>query len=213
MKDILVKDSDLILASQEGIDAFIKVISDAILNSIGGKLTCDNMSELNADQITLIAYSVLRDEVMDGGFVQLIYNGWGPFFFNNPFAKAIRLWGLTDLAPLINKANRLYKKHRADIEKDYTDDEFMELFERFPDFDDLDDKFVENEEQWTNRIAFYVDDNLDTASKLDSSVSTPSSLSIRSSQEVYKLRNCDLSILIFNCCSSFDKLKNISVLF
>ncbi|MCI5818295.1 MAG: DMP19 family protein [Prevotella sp.] len=161
MKDILVKDSDLILASQEGIDAFIKVISDAILNSIGGKLTCDNMSELNADQITLIAYSVLRDEVMDGGFVQLIYNGWGPFFFNNPFAKAIRLWGLTDLAPLINKANRLYKKHRADIEKDYTDDEFMELFERFPDFDDLDDKFVENEEQWTNRIAFYVDDNLD----------------------------------------------------
>ena len=161
MKDILVKDSDLILASQEGIDAFIKVISDAILNSIGGKLTCDNMSELNADQITLIAYSVLRDEVMDGGFVQLIYNGWGPFFFNNPFAKAIRLWGLTDLAPLINKANRLYKKHRADIEKDCTDDEFMELFERFPNFDDLDDKFVENEEQWTNRIAFYVDDNLD----------------------------------------------------
>ena len=161
MKDVLVKDSDLILASQEGIDAFIKVISDAILNSIGGNLTCDNMSELNADQITLIAYSVLRDEVMDGGFVQLIYNGWGPFFFNNPFAKAIRLWGLTDLAPLINKANRLYKKHRADIEKDYTDDEFMELFERFPDFDDLDDKFVENEEQWTNRIAFYVDDNLD----------------------------------------------------
>lgn len=161
MKDILVKDSDLILASQEGIDAFIKVVSDAILNSIGGKLTCDNMSELNADQITLIAYTVLRDEVMDGGFVQLIYNGWGPFFFNNPFAKAIRLWGLTDLAPLINKANRLYKKHRADIEKDYTDDEFMELFERFPDFDDLDDKFVENEEQWTNRIAFYVDDNLD----------------------------------------------------
>ena len=161
MKDILVKDSDLILASQEGIDAFIKVISDAILNSIGGKLTCDNMSELNADQITLIAYSVLRDEVMDGGFVQLIYNGWGPFFFNNPFAKAIRLWGLTDLAPLINKANRLYKKHRADIEKDYTDDEFRELFERFPDFDDLDDKFVENEEQWTNRIAFYVDENLD----------------------------------------------------
>ena len=161
MKDILVKDSDLILASQEGIDAFIKVISDAILNSIGGNLTCDNMSELNADQITLIAYTVLRDEVMDGGFVQLIYNGWGPFFFNDPFAKAIRLWGLTDLAPLINKANRLYKKHRADIEKDYTDDEFMELFERFPDFDDLDDKFVENEEQWTNRIAFYVDDNLD----------------------------------------------------
>ncbi|MGN1376134.1 MAG: DMP19 family protein [Prevotella sp.] len=161
MKDVLVKDSDLVLASQEGIDAFLKVVSDAILNSIGGKLREDNLSDLNADQITLIAYTILRDEVMDGGFVQLIYNGWGPFFFYNPFAKAIRMWGLSDLAPLINKAKSLYVKHRAEIEQEYTDDEFMELFERFPDFDNLDDKFVENEEQWTNRIAFYVDENMD----------------------------------------------------
>jgi hypothetical protein len=37
----------------------------------------------------------------------------------------------------------------------------MALFERFPEFDDLDDQFVENEEAWTEEIAHYIDDNLE----------------------------------------------------
>lgn len=40
------------------------------------------MSELNADQMTLVAFKAMHDEVMDGGFVQLIYNGYGPFLFS-----------------------------------------------------------------------------------------------------------------------------------
>jgi hypothetical protein len=37
----------------------------------------------------------------------------------------------------------------------------MSLFERFPDFDDLDDEFVENEEMWTARIAEYIDEHIE----------------------------------------------------
>ena len=37
----------------------------------------------------------------------------------------------------------------------------MALFEQFPEFDDLDDTFVENEEVWTIDIAHYVDDHLE----------------------------------------------------
>jgi hypothetical protein len=37
----------------------------------------------------------------------------------------------------------------------------MALFERYPEFDDLDDKFVENEEAWTEDIAHYIDDHLE----------------------------------------------------
>jgi hypothetical protein len=36
----------------------------------------------------------------------------------------------------------------------------MALFEQFPDFDDLDDAFVENEEEWTAAIARYVDEHI-----------------------------------------------------
>ena len=93
---------------------------------------------------------------MDGGFIQLIHNGYGPFFFKNPFAKMMKTWNLADLAKLINRANKLDAVYGQEIVKECTDEEFMALFERFPDFDNLDDEFVENEEMFTNRIADYV---------------------------------------------------------
>ena len=53
-------------------------------------ISADNMGELNSDQITLLGYLMLRDSVMDGGFVELIHNGLGEFIFFNPFGKAVR---------------------------------------------------------------------------------------------------------------------------
>ena len=137
-----------------------KVIAP-IRESIGGELTAETMSQLNSDQITLLAWDIVHGEVMDGGFVQLIHNGYGPFTFKNPLAKALKLWGLRDLSKLIYDAHTLYEKYGAEIEHDCTDEEFMALFEQYPQFDDLDDKFVENEEDWTMQIAAYVDQHKD----------------------------------------------------
>ena len=126
-----------------------------------GELTAETMAGLNTDQITLLAYDILREEVMDGGFVQLIYNGFGPFIFFNPFAKAVREWGLDDLAALVNKAGKLFRKYGREIERECSDEEFMALFEKYPDFDDLDDQFVENEEHWVEEIARYIDEHIE----------------------------------------------------
>jgi len=156
-----VKDADLQQAAEEGMDAFLNVFVKATYDAIGGELTAETMQELNADQITLLAWSILHEEVMDGGFVQLIHNGYGPFIFKNPLAKALKLWDMKELSKLIYEAHTLWLKHREEIEKDCSDEEFMALFEQFPDFDDLDDQFVEHEEEWTEDIAHYVDDHLD----------------------------------------------------
>ena len=86
MKEVIVSDTRLQQAALEGMDAFVSVFTDAIRNAIGGELTAETMAELNSDQITLLAWEMLHDEVMDGGFVQLIHNGLGPFIFKNPFA-------------------------------------------------------------------------------------------------------------------------------
>ena len=161
MKEVIVKDEKLQQAAMEGMDAFVKVFVDAIHEAIGGDLTAETMAELNSDQITLLAWDMLHEEVMDGGFVQLIHNGLGEFIFKNPFAKAVKLWGLRDLSKLIYEGHTLWLKYRNEIEKDCTDEEFMAMFERFPEFDDLDDLFLENEEAWMDDIAHYIDDNLD----------------------------------------------------
>lgn len=162
MKEVKVRDSALKAAAEEGMDAFIGVFVDAIYEAVGGELTAESMAQLSADQITLLAYVSLRDEVMDGGFVLLIHDGYGGFIFKNPFSRMMRAWGLDALASLINKVHKLYTHHHEEIERDYTDDEFMALYERMPEFDDYDDDFVENEEEWTTAVAYYVDEHTDS---------------------------------------------------
>ncbi len=161
MIEVRVKDSALREAAGEGMDAFVDCFVGAIKETIGGELTAETMVELNSDQVTLLAWDVLHEEVMDGGFVQLIHNGYGPFIFKNPLAKALKLWGLRELSKLIYSAHTLYIKYGEQIERDCTDDEFMALFEQFPEFDDLDDTFVEEEENWTADIAHYIDEHIE----------------------------------------------------
>lgn len=157
-----IKDETLKVAATEGMDSFVGTVVEAIKNGVGGELSADTMPKLNSDQITLLGYVMLRDELMDGGFVQLIHNGYGPFFFKNPFDLAIRQWGMIDLCRLMRRAKKLYQRHRAEIEKEMTDEEFMALYERMMEFDDFDDDFVSNEEQWTEMVAHYIDEHLDS---------------------------------------------------
>ena len=161
MKEVTISDAVLRQAAGEGMDAFVGAFVTAIKEAIGGQLTAETLGDLNSDQITLLAWDVLHEEVMDGGFVQLIHNGYGHFIFKNPFAKALKLWGMRELSKLIYDAHTLYVKYHEKIEQDCTDDEFMALFEQFPEFDDMDDEFVEREEEWTNDIAHFIDEHIE----------------------------------------------------
>lgn len=164
---ITLSDDRLRKAAESGMDEFIKVFTDRYLDVLGGELNANNMQLLNGEQISLLAYTMLRDEVMDGGFIQLIHNGYGPFIFDNPFAKAMRLMGAHDFSKLVYKAKKLYDKYKEELTKDCSDEEFMALFERYPEFDDLDDNFVEMEEEVTETLARYVDEHIDTFAKIE----------------------------------------------
>ena len=167
MKEIIIKDDILQHAAEEGMDAFVDVFTNAILDSIDGQLTAENMSQLNSDQITLLAFHYLHEEVMDGGFVQLIHNGLGAFIYMNPTDKAFREWGIQELFKIINKSHRLYAKYHEDIEKDCSDEDFMAMFVLYAEFDDFDDEFVENEEMFVAKVAHYIDEHIDNFAKIE----------------------------------------------
>lgn len=160
MINVTIEEKDILRAAEEGMDAFVQVFVDAIMNAIGGELTAEVMAELNSDQITLVAYSIFREEMMDGGMVQLIHNGYGGFIFRNPFDKALTAWGIDDLARIVKKGRWAYFKHQEEIEVECTDEEFMAMFERMPEFDDLDDAFVQDEERFTAMVACYIDEHV-----------------------------------------------------
>lgn len=166
MEKAKISDSELRQASVQGMDAFFDVFVKRTYDLVGGELTAKTMQRLSSDQITLLAYNILRDEVMDGGYIQLIHNGYGGFIFLNPFARAVKEWGMVELARHIRKVIPLYKHYRDKIEPDCTDEEFMALYEQMPEFDDFDDDFVSNEEEWTSRIAYYIDEHIENFAQI-----------------------------------------------
>lgn len=166
MEKAKISDSELRQASVQGMDAFFDVFVKRTYDLVGGELTAKTMQRLSSNQITLLAYNILRDEVMDGGYIQLIHNGYGGFIFLNPFARAVKEWGMVELARHIRMVIPLYKHYRDKIEPDCTDEEFMALYEQMPEFDDFDDDFVSNEEEWTSRIAYYIDEHIENFAQI-----------------------------------------------
>lgn len=164
---VKIKESAVIAAANDGMDAFVELFYNAIMDATSGGLTSESMQRLNSDQITLLAYCTYREEVMDGGHVQLIHNGYGPFIFLNPFAKAMRLWGAKEFSKLVYSGRKFYEENSEALTAECSDDEFMAMFEQYPEADDLDDEFMEMEEEVTGIVAKYIDEHLSAFAEIE----------------------------------------------
>lgn len=154
--------SDLLAkAGAEGMDEFLQVFIDAYLQEINGALTADNMSKLNGVQHTLLAWHYFTTEMRDGGFIQLIQNGYGTYIFENPFAKAIKQFGAAELSKLIYKAKEIYDPNKIELERETTEEEFNAMYVDFEIFDDLEEIYFDIEEEQTAIIASYVDEHIE----------------------------------------------------
>jgi len=73
----------------------------------------------------------------------------------------MRLWGMKEFSKVIYKAKEIYDKNKEDLTRERTDEEFMAMYEQYEQFDDLEDYFIENEEEITATIAYYVDEHIE----------------------------------------------------
>ena len=97
----------------------------------------------------------------EGGFVQLIQNGYGGYIFDNPTAKALKMMGAKGISKILYKAKEIYDAHRAELERETTDEEFTAMYVDFEQFDELEETFFYLEEEETALIAQYVDEHLE----------------------------------------------------
>jgi hypothetical protein len=164
---IRVKDEALQRGAEAGMDEFLKVFTDKYLEITEGVIDAETMPLLNGYQHSLLGYHFFREEVLEGGFIQLIQNGYGPYIFDNPFAKAMRLFGAKDFSKLIYDAKKIYDAHREDLEKERTDEEFMAMYEQYEAFDDIEEAYMEMEEMVTATIAEYVDEHLEQFAEIE----------------------------------------------
>lgn len=164
---IIIPDKNLAEGASKGIDEFLQVFIDAYLEAIDGELTFENMQKLNGHQHTLLAYHFFREEVNQGGFVQLIQNGYGGYIFDNPVARVLREYGAAPLSKLIYKAKEIYDFNREELERETTEEEFTEMYVDFEQFDELEEQFFEIEEESTAIIVAYVDDHIEQFAEIE----------------------------------------------
>lgn len=158
---IQIKDSDLAQAAEQGMDEFLQIFIDAYLEAIDGKLSAENMSKLNGSQHSLLAWHFFSTEMREGGFVQLIQNGYGAYIFDNPFAKVMKQFGAVELGKFIYKAKDIYDPNKKELERETTEEEFNAMYVDFEVFDELEEMYFDMEEQQTSLIAAYVDEHIE----------------------------------------------------
>ena len=157
---IEIPEEALRAGAEKGYAAFLNVFTDKYLEVLGGAVNAENMSMLNGYQHALLSLRIFTEQMEEGGFIQLIQNGYGPYIFNNPFAKAMRLMGAKDFSKLIYDAKEVYDRNKEVLEADYSDDEFMALYEQFDKLGDLDDEFLDTENNIMEIIATYVAEHI-----------------------------------------------------
>ena len=156
---------NLVLQKYEELDSigFIKFVTDGYLAAVGGSLTADTMEQLSAEQHALLCYRYVLDEVMEGGFIQLILNGYAPYVLEGPFPYVVKKeWNLKDFSKLLYAAKAEWHKHQEELEQDMDDEEFMALYEQLEQLNELGDDFLdEHQETVSPLVAKMVVENLD----------------------------------------------------
>lgn len=169
---------------------FIEWVTDGYLVAIGGALTAENMDMLNAEQHAVLCYRYVLDEVMEGGFIQLILNGYAPYVLEGPFPMVVKKeWGMKEdplctadislsmgrpcgeeatsnvmkkFSKLLYEVKKEYHKHQEELSRDMSDEEFMALYEQLEELNELGDDFLdEHQEEVTPAVAKMIVENLD----------------------------------------------------
>jgi hypothetical protein len=139
---------------------YLSVFLEAYRQSVRPELLQNALSSLSNEQCILVLYSDLYGQVTNGGFIQLIQNGYGRNLFDNPFAEDITKWGATQLADLVAQANVIYKAHREYLERQRTIPEFSQLYKEFKEFKPLENRFYKIIDGETALIRAYIAQHL-----------------------------------------------------
>lgn len=115
---------------------------------------------LTQDQITLALYNTLSSQVQNGGFLQLIFNGYSYIIdTDSPIAESLREWGATETAKVIEKVMpQVSNVVDALSESDKSIETLSKLYKQFPEFNGFDEEFYQND--GSLEVKKYVEENL-----------------------------------------------------
>jgi len=139
------------------------------------------MPKLNSSQQTFLTFYLMEESMHIGdnrGFLQLMYDGYGEYVFEKPFAKIIKTWGAIKISEIVENAKSLYEKHKNRVKKIKTEKELSCLCSEITDFEMLDDEYMMVSSEETEKIKEYIENNTNKFAIIDETNSQVSHVDI-----------------------------------
>lgn len=108
---------------------------------------------LSPGQELLIRYDYVRMQVLQGGFIQLIQNGYINLLLAMP--EMLTQVGAPEMAQLLDDVLKVYTLNADDLSKETSVEEFAKLYDEFKEFEGLDAHFTELNPKTEQAIVAY----------------------------------------------------------
>lgn len=155
-KDLTINRSDLENTKTD--EEYLQVIFSKY-NEVWKSAPNRLMEFFSEEQISLLIYSILHDQVYNGGFLQLLFNGYANYIFGSPLSQSLREWGAVIVAEQIESiAQRCLDVSSEMNTEDKTLENLSDSYNKYPEFEAYDKQFYIND--GSAEIKTYISDHL-----------------------------------------------------
>jgi hypothetical protein len=101
--------------------------------------TFEMLDELSDGQQLMLTYDYLRTQVLQGGFIQFIHNGYLGLL--PAMIAQLTAIGASEMALVLDDVLKVYVLNREILDKAETVQEFAQLYEELKEFEGIDERF------------------------------------------------------------------------
>jgi hypothetical protein len=123
------------------------------------------LDDLSAGQQLFLSYDYVQQQVSQGGFIQFLQNGYVSLLL--PMPGWLTAMGADSMAQVIDDVLKSYVIHIDKLDKETTVQEFARLYEELPEFNQLDERFRNCQEETIVKMLAYAKENLDEFARVE----------------------------------------------
>ncbi len=117
------------------------LLTEPLHEELYKRQTFDFLDDLSEGQQLFISYDYIRNQVMQGGFIQFIENGYIGLLPSMP--EWLNKTGAPEMAKVIDDVLKVYVLNRELMDKKNTLEEFASLYTELKEFEIIDERFFE----------------------------------------------------------------------
>ena len=136
-------DREVLKAAHESgnYDELYELLAEPLHEELYKRQNFDFIDELSDGQQLILAYDYLRTQVMQGGFIQFIQNGYVGLLPS--MIEQLYVIGAGEMAQVLDDVLKVYVLNREQLGRTTTVEEFAKLYEEFKEFESLDARYYQ----------------------------------------------------------------------